>query len=306
MSMDTLARNIFAWSDRLPLEGDSMRRALDEDGFILVKSLISAEEIASLRNVVRGYLTKRGDRFSLGKTQPNAAAIVPGLDFIFAHERVLATFKSVLGPDQVVFTGHCDIHMNMLSGWHKDSGEAFGGYFKGDYFAADDCKVYKIALYLQDHPEQGDGLTIRRGSHRTPDIKHGEAIKLPTRAGDAVIFDVRLNHTGQLPNAIENGFKALSRMFTGGDRTKQDPAFVTALKGLYWKAIGHQDRLSVFFTYGVANEYTYDFAFNNLARQDKQSSVKSAELAPALIERLMQFGVKPYSMIQEHQAIQSN
>lgn len=287
--------NSFQWRDDQPLDGTAMRERLEQDGFIIVKGLLRPEEIARLRAVVSGHLGRGGDRFSLGKTQPNAAAIVPGLEFVFAHPHVIETFKRVLGDDQVVFTGHCDIHMNMLSGWHKDSGEAFGGYFKGDYFGADDCRVYKIALYLQDHPEEGDGLTIRRASHRTPDVRYGEEIKLRSRAGDAVIFDVRLNHTGQLPNAIENGFKAISRLFTKGDRTKQDPAFVTTLKALYWKAIGHKDRMSVFFTYGCPNDFTYDFAYNNLSRQEKQSSVKAAYLSPQLASRLMQYGVIPYA-----------
>ena len=28
--------------------------------------------------------------------------------------------------------------VNLLSGWHKDSGEDYGGYFDGDYFNSDE------------------------------------------------------------------------------------------------------------------------------------------------------------------------
>jgi hypothetical protein len=54
----------------------------------------------------------------LGKTQPNASVALPELASVFAHERVVTLVKTVLGDDKVVFTGHCDAHMNMLSGWH--------------------------------------------------------------------------------------------------------------------------------------------------------------------------------------------
>src|SRR5262245_24040902 len=128
-----MARYEFAWTERLP-DPSELSRSLEEAGFAVVRGVLTSEEVDRLRSVVRRRLAIGGSRLGLGKTQPNAAVACPELVDVFAHERIVTLVKSLLGNDHVVFTGHCDAHMNMLSGWHKDSGEAFGGYFRGDCF----------------------------------------------------------------------------------------------------------------------------------------------------------------------------
>lgn len=279
------------WKD----QGARLRRALKDDGFAVIRGLLSVTEIAGLRAIVRDHLVRRGVRFGLGKSQPNAAIAVPQLGFVFANDNIVRLFKTILGEDQVVFTGHCDIHMNMLSGWHKDSGEAFGGYFRGDYFAASECRVYKIAVYLQDSDVRA-GLAIRPGSHRTPTLMFADEVRIATRVGDVVVFDVRASHAGQLPDPVEKGIKALNSLFTRGDRTKPDSRLAGALKALYWKLIRRRERLSVFFTFGYPNEYTFDFAFANMTRQAKQVGRADTKLPDELAARLLALGVTPYDV----------
>ena len=93
-----------------------MRQALDADGIFVVRNALSQAEIRELRDILVRHLTRGGLRYCLGRTQGNAAVKVPDLAFIFAHPRILTVVKQVLGETNVVFTGHCDIHMNMLSG----------------------------------------------------------------------------------------------------------------------------------------------------------------------------------------------
>lgn len=256
------------WSDETPADFSRVADMLRTDGYALVRGMIDEADMLRLRGIVGDHLDGGGARYSLGKTQPNAAAHVPSLDFIFRHPRVVALFRGIFGNGSTVFTRHCDIHKNMVSGWHKDSGESVkGGYFKGDYFGADDCQVYKIALYLQDSTPQS-GLTIEPRSHRTPRIRGGEAIQIPTRMGDAVIFDVRLSHTGQLPDKVERGLKLFSRLLNKGRRNGEDTRFVTWLHDRYWRLLGRADRMSVFFT--------YDFAAANIDRQARQIAEESA------------------------------
>jgi ectoine hydroxylase-related dioxygenase (phytanoyl-CoA dioxygenase family) len=218
---------------------------------------------------------------------------LPELAGVFAHNRILALVKLILGDDNVVFTGHCDAHMNMLSGWHKDSGEAFGGYFRGDYFLVDDCRVYKIALYLQDSDHRS-ALRVRSGSHQSASILDGRELQIDTRVGDLVIFDVRLSHTGQRPDPVEKMIKALNALLTRNDRTREDARLTSALKAMYWRIVGRQDRLSLFFTYGYPNSYTYDFSFFNISRQNKQSRVRDLRPPPELCARLRGMGVASY------------
>lgn len=281
----------FDWSQASE-SAPAMRQALDEDGIFVVRNVLSPEEVDRLRDTLRRHLTTNGVRLSLGKTQPNAAAKVPDLAFIFAHPRIVQVITQVLGESNVVFTGHCDIHMNMLSGWHKDSGETVpGGYFTGPYMASPDCRVYKVAIYLQN-TDLRDGFTARLGSHHQPDLSIGEKVNAQSRIGDIVVFDVRITHTGQLPDTVEKGLKGLSRVINKGQRDKQDPSWITRLKARYWKAIGRRDRLSVFFTYGAPNTFTYDFANANMNRQARQGAAGGLTgLPPQLREALESEGV---------------
>lgn len=274
--------------DNAPIH--AMRSAMTKDGAFVVKGLFSADEIEQLRDQVRKRLIQSGRRLSLGRTLPGAAS-VEELGWAMADPRIVAVFRGVLGSDGTLFTGHCDIHMNMLSGWHKDSGEIYGGYFSGNYFEADDCRVYKAAIYLQDAGAR-DGLTVRLGSHRTSDIHAGTEVKLLTKKGDVVFFDVRLNHRGQLPDVVESGIKAAAKVATRGSRVAQEPQWATELRSMYWRWIGRRDRLSMFFTYGAANRFTQEFASANIRRQIKQAGENGGAVSASLLRLLEEQGVE--------------
>jgi hypothetical protein len=283
-----MALTTIDWQDNTPFDTRAARAALAIEGAVLIRGLLSPEEITQARKEVRGRLAAGGEPIQLGRTQPNAAILAPEIGWIISHPKIVQLFKAVL-DDDMVFTGHCDIHMNMLSGWHKDSGEHIGGYFKGDYFSADDCRVFKAAVYLQD-ATTGDGLTVALGSHRHAGHK-GNVVWVPSKAGDVVLFDVRISHTGQLPDTIENTIKAASRI--GGQRKdRHDPAWATLAKQTYWKVIGRRDRLSVFFTFGAANNFTREFAEANMMRQNEQTGQKSVVVPAALNAALRAQGVE--------------
>lgn len=276
--------SVFHWQGANNLDGEAMREALLRDGAILVRDMLSPQEIETARQQLRNRLTTGGERIQLGKTQPNAALIVPEIGWLVGHESIISVMRTLLDED-ICFTGHCDIHMNMLSGWHKDSGESVGGYFKGDYFAAPDCHVYKAAAYLQDATSK-DGLTVRLGSHRHRS-NDGVTAHVPAKAGDVVFFDVRLSHVGQLPDPFEKMIKVASRLTQ--KRNRIDPSWATALKDVYWKAIGRRDRLSVFFTYGKRNAFTTDFAESNMQRQNDQTEAETTQIVmPAPLTAALQ------------------
>ncbi|WP_336963521.1 phytanoyl-CoA dioxygenase family protein [Sphingobium aquiterrae] len=277
---------IMAWDGTEAFDVCAARTALRDQGALLVRNVLSAEEIAFARAQLRDRLTRDGERIQLGRTQPNAAALAPEIAWLVAHPDIAWIFKAMIGRD-ACFTGHCDIHMNMLSGWHKDSGESMGGYFRGDYFGARECRVFNAGIYLQDVGPR-DGLTVSLGSHRRHN-HDGMRRHVPSKAGDVIFFDVRLSHAGQLPDLVERGLKALVRPFRSPSRN--EPAWATLARELYWRVIGRRDRLSVFFTYGQNNPFTRDFSRANMRRQIAQTGKARSPLQPDLSMALGQVDV---------------
>lgn len=247
---------------------------IHNDGFVLIKNLLSIDEVRQLRKLVKNHFRYSGVLANSGLTQPNGAVEVSQLGWLFYHPKILGIMRQLLGQEEIMFTSHCDLHCRTLSAWHKDDGMKVmkGGYFGFPAYDQENCKVYKVALYLQDHEHNKAGLTVRKGSHRFLDIDQGEEVYLKTKVGDAIIFDVRLTHTGQQniypveflekPNAVIN--KVLKKVFKLSPKTSEQ-----YLKTIYDALYG--DRLSIFFTYGLPNQYTKSFAVNNMKRQLKQN-----------------------------------
>ena len=143
------------WSDALASQ--TLRDRLTRDGVVLVRNVIDRADISRLAAIVENHFAHAGRRFGLGQTQPDAGRFVTGLELAITHPNIIALFEAILGRGQPVFTGHCDIHRNMLSGWHKDTGSTYNAYLGDECFAADDCRIYKLGLYLQDQ-EDSHGL----------------------------------------------------------------------------------------------------------------------------------------------------
>ncbi len=272
------------------------QNSLTENGFLIINNVFRDEEIANLRNSVTNYMNKCDISFSSygGKTQPNAACVLPNLAWIFYHPKVLSIMRELLQTENIMFTSHCDVHSRTLSGWHKDDGMMVmeGGYFEKPSYNLDDCQVYKIAIYLQDHYYNLGGLRVRSKSHRLSTLDQGEEVYLRTKAGDIVIFDVRLTHTGQtevipvpwLLKPIGLLTRVLHKLF----RIPYSK-FNSWLKTFYDSIAG--DRLSIFFTFGYPNEYTIKFAQNNMRRQLAQDPKSSVYLPKVLRQQLLENGV---------------
>lgn len=275
----------------------AIRQQLETDGYAVLPGFLGADEIARLRGTVGGFFTSgRGVVFNLGKTQPNAAIEVPELAWLFADPRVTGFFKDVFGERGAFFTGHCDIHNSMVSNWHRDTGGPGHPYFDEPCFT-DDCRVYKMAFYLQDHLD-GQGMTLRPGSHRQDGKPVGEETILRSRAGDAVVFDVRIDHRGREPNPLERSIQRGARFakrtaakLSGQPETPGQPEWTLAARETLDRLTGTQERMSVFFTFGADNRFSRQFARNNMDRQLSQYAGGRVAYPAGLQERLEAAGV---------------
>jgi phytanoyl-CoA dioxygenase PhyH len=151
------------------------------------------------------------------------------LRWVLFHEPLLAHLRALLGSP-VVFIPEHPLHKGFYAGWHRDTssprrdGQRF--YLQSDF------RIVQVAIYLQDNsPQQGGGLDVVPRSHREVFQERWEDLGLavarripfplprgrgrlewlmtmpawlparfrrpvtvPTRAGDVVLFDLRLRH----------------------------------------------------------------------------------------------------------------
>ncbi len=172
------------------------------DGFLLIKNVFSATEVAQLRARAEAF----GDRArELGQIfEPRAGEVVPAADLtapfggeILFDARIQEIVHTLLGrkaDEDVVYFG--------------DSGMMLGGHGRGfhkDNACRDDAShtdwltpytLIRLGIYLEDHKAHSGGVKVRRGSHLVADVSTGEIVDVPTEAGDVVVWSLRTTHSG--------------------------------------------------------------------------------------------------------------
>lgn len=262
---------------------------------MIVRNVLSREEIKTLWRLLKKHFAAKGVPANWGLTQSNAVVEVLGLGWLLHHDNVLAVMRHLLGRDDIMFTSHCDLHWRTLSGWHKYDGMTVvdGGYLGAPMYERDDCRVYKVAFYLQDHtPLKGGGLTVRKGSHRFASLQQGEKVHLASRAGDAIIFDVRLSHIGQADvvfNALMQRPIRLGRKIGHRLLGLSHKRMHTLLKSVVDRTT--RGRGSIFFTYGNADKYTKTFVIRNMERQMRQTTKANTRLSVSSRQVFIENGV---------------
>lgn len=283
------------------IDFEDARTRLERDGYVILPQLFTPDEVERLRGSVSGFFERGGVIFQLGRTQPNAAIECHDIGWLFSDPRVVGVFQKLYGARDVMFTGHCDIHQDAFSQWHKDTGKD-DGYFDEDCFVPD-CRVFKMAIYLQDHAN-GDGMTLMPGTHHNRAWGRTEAgaAALRSKPGDAVLFDVRIDHRGRLPTTVETvlhfASRGIKRVFGTVIPSLRRPGDVKAMydaNRAWAKLTGQAQRMSVFFTFAAPDRFGRQFARTNMDRQLKQYvGAAVGAYPPGLVERLKAQGAEAY------------
>jgi hypothetical protein len=251
------------------INAKSLGEALKSEGFVIVPDVLTQSEVAMLRDQVNEALNTDGIHKAGGTVLPNAAAEAPSLGWIFSHPGILSAVRRATGLSEMVFTMEADLHRNYLaSKWHKDTGEQMmnGGYFDCDPFESPDCRVFKVALYLQDHSAGAGSLHVRPGSITTASFDFGEDYRIPAKAGDMVLFDVRITHRGVRPSLVDRVMLGCARIFL---KHSADSA-AASWRRARLRLVGKPDRIAVYFAFGSPNDHSVRFAQRNMRRQLSQ------------------------------------
>jgi hypothetical protein len=178
--------------------------------------------------------------------------VLPAVARVLASDEIARVLRAYTAGGKPILTGECDLTMNTTGDWHKDIVEDM--HLEA---AADDeaFSVYKLAIYLQDQPATSrDVLKVRPKSHLARNGRDLPDVPLAVRAGDVLIFDVRLDHAGRIPSLAD-------RLLRRGMRLAAPDAesSFTGLRSCLRRASGGADRLAVFATFGSDNDWTYAY-----------------------------------------------
>jgi hypothetical protein len=243
-------------------------------GYSILKGVLTRAEVRRLTEQVDGYFRRNRIDSRLGVAKANAVAEAPELVWIFTHPGILEAVRASLESESLVLVDN-GFSKNIINGWHKDVGFGWfedGGYFGCDPFGRDDCRVHKIAIYLEDHRTDGSGLTVRVGSHRTAALNQGDVERIHTDAGDVVIFDARLTHRGQDHHRLRRYMHDLrSRAPKLLGRSIPPDLLLRELECIAetYFYMRPKVRRGVFFAYGAASERTSLYARRCLLREQR-------------------------------------
>lgn len=213
----------------------SAKDDFQRDGYVLVPGALSADEVGRLRAFCTHlFASPPTEKSDLQNIRADIFCRQPEASWLLATPKVVATLREVFGPD-FVYLPDLAVHDSYYGKkWHKDTTNAeIDGH---DFHRAPDFRMAIIAIYLQDNGDFGGGLNVIPGTHMKKDqfvrfhtrtkwsfwrkvryrlasyglLPHeenpvitgdGTPVVLPTKAGDAVIFDLRISHKATAPKS---------------------------------------------------------------------------------------------------------
>lgn len=230
---------------------------LQRYGYCVFRDIFSEHEINLLRQSLKDYfhasgISRYGGKFALRGLHRNDQVAR-----ILTKDAFLEVMEKCTAPARPVLTGECDLQIDIVSRWHKDIDEAS----VSKDVARGPWAVYKAAVYLQDQ-EAGsrEALKVRPGSHRCRLGEIVESKALPVRAGDVIIFDVRIDHAGMLPSTGDKVLKKTLGLMARGLRKDPEKWFSQARRRLRVLRGNAPERMAVYLTFGPPLPSTFAYA----------------------------------------------
>jgi ectoine hydroxylase-related dioxygenase (phytanoyl-CoA dioxygenase family) len=183
---------------------DRAIRVLDEDGYAVIRNVLSAEEVERARAVCDDHLLP--DAEAENEIEATTLLQKPALNFMF-KERVVEALTRWLGGTLVYYPNYV-ARLNRFTDWHVDNGFSPSYLAEASHLYDPHFRHLQCVVYLQDNaPESGGGLDVRPGSHRWAtggQFPHDgelmrtypDVVSIDSKAGDLIVFDGRLMHRG--------------------------------------------------------------------------------------------------------------
>ncbi|RZT13337.1 ectoine hydroxylase-related dioxygenase (phytanoyl-CoA dioxygenase family) [Kribbella sp. VKM Ac-2569] len=226
MDMATALRDLGVTDDVLTQDEKDQ---LDRDGFLPLKGILTADEVAAINERLAELTAAEGDRAGLEVHQERGtdrlADLVnkdPRFEVCFSHPRVLAAMQHVLGEFKLSsLNSRAALPGEGHQGLHADFGHPVQ---PGEY------EVCNSIWLLDDFTPSNGATRVVPGSHRrgtmpgdempNPGADHPDQIQLTGEAGTVVIFNSHLWHGGT-QNHTNNPRRALHSYFARRHQPQQ-------------------------------------------------------------------------------------
>lgn len=198
------------------LLSEDERAFLDENGYLPLPDLLSAEEVTALRKRFDELVTKEGDEAGKEVHQEEGAnrladLVNKGKEFevCFTHPKVLTAMRHVLGSHFKLssLNGRAALPGLGLQKLHADWPM---GVDPGDYY------VCNSIWLLSDFTQENGATRVVPGSHNSRqhprdvlddlEAPHPDQVLLTAKAGTVVIFNSHTWHGGTLNQSVEKRY----------------------------------------------------------------------------------------------------
>ena len=174
---------------------------LKQHGVTVLEGVLPKEQVSKYRELIVDYFADGKNRcpgYGDGSQTIRPDAIndnhFKSFVDILDNEDIMGVLKEAT-DNKPRWVHHFDVHKSFggAKGWHSDAQlwHIDDENYEHD-FSMDDYNVYRIAIYFQDHQEDGGGLYVRPGSHI--DSEKSEEYYIGTEPGDVILFDARIKH----------------------------------------------------------------------------------------------------------------
>jgi hypothetical protein len=236
-------------------------RAFERDGYAIAQGVFSPDEVSTIRKRVLQVAPEESAEFhpwyvpnflDPGSTIPafQRRSRFAFMHNITNHSRLHQALDRVFGGRPYMYTGHNDIGIDRVVGWHKDRlNDQYRQYERHPLWGSNETHmIVKAAIYLQDHTSDEDAMLFVPGSHSSPAdptlaTSQEGLVRMHPSTGDVLIFEQRSTHRG--------------RQWALGDVVHSRPP-----------------RILISLGFGLINELTREFAEGTAVRQRDQCGAK--------------------------------
>lgn len=252
------------------------KEKLDRDGFLLVKGVLSKEQVEKLRETAYRTIVndKKSNSMFIHRHAENhlgCLSNIPEFKDLILNDKVVSIASQSLGGKPLFF-GDSIFEIGIGNrGFHKDTSERKNenhpDWLEKEY------PIYRIAFYLEDHKMHSGGLKVRIGSNSSIKTNVGKPYIVPSEAGDAVVFSLKTSHAG---NAVR--LKLFPNLSLHNSLEKRIPKFLMIPE--------EKERVSIFLTYALKSDALDRYMNFMFKHKVYQKRIELSEYPDELVEEI--------------------